>query len=206
MKIENPQNTTFLDLLLNTLLIFVTLFVLSFILISVEKKKDDSTRIIGEFLITMEWDSESNSDIDLWVEDPVGGFVSFRRRETNLSILDRDDLGKRSDKIQTPFGIIQVNDNRELVTLKGFTVGEYIVNAHSYLKSDIDPVKVSIKLEKLNPYQLITVKELTFENSGQEKTAFRFTLDKDGKVTDISTLNRSIIEKQNQIQNEEFQP
>jgi hypothetical protein len=45
---------------------------------------------------------------------------------------------------------------------------------------------VNIRLEKLNPYKLVTVKNVLLENGGDEKTAFRFKVNKDGDVVSVS--------------------
>jgi len=44
----------------------------------------------------------------------------------------------------------------------------------------------------MNPYEFVTIKEIVLEAVGRESTAFRFTLDKDGKVTNLNEDNKRI--------------
>ena len=196
MKRNYHTNLSFLDLLFNTLLCFAALFVLSFVLINPSKKKNN-VKMKAEFMITVTWPSDLDDDVDVYVEDPAGNLVAFMRREEGLMHLDRDDLGRRNDIVNTPFGPIEHKDNREIVTLRGIISGEYVVNVHMYMKrSKAAEVPVTIQLDKINPYSTITIKEAVLKITGDEETAFRFVLDKDGKVTDVNILKKSLIQEQ----------
>jgi len=129
MKRNYHTNMAFLDLLFNTLLCFAALFVLSFILIN-PSKKENNIKAKADFMITVTWNKDLDDDVDTYVEDPVGNLVAFMRREEGLMHLDRDDLGHRNDTINTPNGPIEYKENREIVTLRGFVPGEYVVNVH----------------------------------------------------------------------------
>ena len=59
----------FIDILFNILVGFAFLFIVAFLLIKPEAKREDFDRK-AEFIIVMEWDSERQDDIDLYVEDP----------------------------------------------------------------------------------------------------------------------------------------
>jgi len=107
--------------------------------------------------------------------------------------LDRDDVGWRNDRIRLPDGTVaEVKINREVVSLRGIIPGEYVVNVHMYHMKSNDPTPVTIRLERVNPYEFVTIKELTLEAVGREATAFRFTLDKDGVVTDLNEDEKKI--------------
>ena len=79
--------------------------------------------------------------------------------------------------------------------------GQYIVNAHWYSKSNVtkqlptgevyEPsvtVPVTVKIEKLNPYQLVYVGTKTLDFQGAEATFLRFTLDDEGNVVETNDL------------------
>lgn len=185
-------NTSFLDLLFNTLLGFVALFVLSFAMMNVAKQTKN-IEAKAEFIITVTWPKEFDDDVDTYVEDPDGHLVCFRRREDGLMHLDRDDLGKRNDIVQTPFGPIEYAENREIVTLRGTTMGEYVVNLHMYKKHEVPPVEVTVQVDKVNPFSTICVKKITLTNLGDEVTAVRFTVDRKGLITSISDLPKKIV-------------
>ena len=112
------------------------------------------------------------------------------RRDEGLMHLDRDDLGKRNDTIQTPLGPVTHPENKEIVTLRGFVQGEYIVNVHMYRRTDsADSTEVIVQLDKVNPlFKTIVIKKVLLGLSGDEKTAFRFKLDKDGEVVEVNEL------------------
>ena len=196
MKRNYHTNLSFLDLLFNTLLCFAALFALSFVLIN-PSKKQNNVKMKAEFMITVTWPNDLDDDVDMYVEDPQGNLVAFMRREEGLMHLDRDDLGHRNDTVVTEWGPIEFKDNREIVTVRGTVPGEYVVNVHMYMKrSEAEEVSVTIQLDKINPYSTVMIKEVVLRLSGDEKTAFRFTVDKEGEVTDISNLEKSLLTNQ----------
>ena len=195
MKRNYHTNLAFLDLLCNTLLAFAAFFVLAIVLIN-PTKQENNTETKAEFMVVVEWPSDLDDDVDTYVEDPSGNLVAFMRREEGLMHLDRDDLGHRNDSVLTEFGVIEYTENRELVTLRGIAKGEYIVNVHLYMKrSTATEIPVVIKLEKLNPYKTVTIKRVVLRVTGDEETAFRFTLDNEGKVVDVNELPKKLAVK-----------
>jgi hypothetical protein len=198
MKRNYHTNLAFLDLLFNTLLAFAALFILSIVLINPEKE-ESNIEAKAEFMIIVEWPGDLDDDVDTYVEDPSGNLVAFMRREEGLMHLDRDDIGMGNDSVLTDFGTIEYKENREIVTLRGITRGEYVVNVHMYMKrSDATEIPVVIKLEKLNPYRTVTIKRVVLIKTGDEKTAFRFSLSQKGKVLDINNLSKSLAVKASQ--------
>ena len=196
MKREYHTNLAFLDVLFNTLLCFAALFAMSFILIN-PSKKDNNVVEKGEFVIVMTWPKEMDNDVDIYVEDPEGNLVAFMRREEGLMHLDRDDLGQRNDIVQTQFGEIEYDENREIVTLRGIIPGEYVINVHMYMKREESLLTpITIQLDKINPYSTIMIKRVTLGDSGEEKTAFRFTLNNDGDVVEINELQKTLVQQQ----------
>ena len=190
MNNERYKSTIgFTDLLFNILVGFAFLFIIAFLLIKPEAKKEDFNRR-AEFVVVMEWDHDASGDIDLYVEDPTGKQVSFRYHNHNYMHLDKDDLGSMNDTVVNADGSIStVKINREVVTIRGIIEGEYIINAHYYsLRSydKINPKKpvvtVRVELHKANPYSIMWVGEKEFNHRGQEETFLRFRLDKDGRI------------------------
>ena len=194
MKRNYHTNMAFLDLLFNTLLCFAALFCLAFILIN-PSKKNKTVEAKAEFMITIIWPADMDDDVDTYVEDPEGNLVAFNRREQGLMHLDRDDVGFSSDRIQTSFGVVEYKENREIVSLRGIVPGEYVVNVHMYTKREDKETPVTILLEKINPFKLFTARNVVLVQQGDEKTAFRFTLDDEGKVIDTNDLEKSLTSK-----------
>ena len=198
MNNEKYKSTIgFTDLLFNILVGFAFLFIIAFLLIKPEAKKEDFERR-AEFVVVMEWDNDASGDIDLYVEDPTGKQVSFRYHNHNYMHLDKDDLGAMNDTVVNADGSIStVKINREVVTIRGIIKGEYIINVHYYsLRSydKINPKKsvvtVRVELHKANPYSIMWAGEKTFSHRGQEETFLRFRLDKDGKVLPPFTFEK----------------
>ena len=190
----------FIDLLFNTLVGFVFLFVMAFVLINPIAKKSN-VEINAEFIITMEWPNKSEDDVDLWVRDPLGNTAGFKSKDVGLMSLDRDDLGKANDKVTTSDGkTIIVRNNEEHLTIRGIITGEYIVNVHLYqkkLEKQVNKmngskyyltIPVTITVEKLNPYGVVAIKKIVLLHKGQEITALRFTVTEDGWTTKLNTL------------------
>ena len=192
MKRNYHTSLSFLDLLFNTVLCFAALFALSFILIN-PSKEDKNVEVKAEFIITVTWPNDLNNDVDTYVEDPQGRLVAFMRREEGLMHLDRDDVGKFNYILSTPFGDVEYDENREVVTLRGTVEGEYVVNVHMYMqRSEQQPTPVRIQLDKINPFQIVTVKDVVLGITGSEKTAFRFTVNRDGEVSEINHLPKTL--------------
>jgi len=188
-------STPFLDLIFNMMAVFMCLFALTYIFMSKKIEKDKKITAKAEFIISYTWPSDCSDDVDAYVEDPIGNLVFFRRREEGLMHLDRDDLGSRNDTITLADGTSYVvEENREIITIRGIIPGEYIVNAHMYLKIKRgEETLVKVKLEKLNPeVRTILVKEIILRESGDEATAFRFIIDKAGDVTDTNELEKKL--------------
>ena len=192
MRKNYHTSLSFLDLLFNTVLCFAAPFALSFILIN-PSRQDKNVEVKAEFIITVTWPNDLNNDVDTYVEDPQGRLVAFMRREEGLMHLDRDDVGKFNDILSTPFGDVEYNENREVVTLRGTVEGEYVVNVQMYMqRSGEQETPVRIQLDKINPFQIVTVKDVVLGITGTEETAFRFTVDRDGNVSDISYLPKTL--------------
>ena len=180
----------FIDILFNILVGFAFLFIVAFLLIKPEAKREDFDRK-AEFIVVMEWDKERQDDIDLYVQDPSNTIVHFRNARANFMHLDKDDLGKRNDTIMVNGVEKIVKINREVVTIRGIVPGEYIVNVHYYsdysehanvTRGPMSPLEVKVTVYKVNPYSEVWQGTKTFTRKGQEETFVRFTMDKNGGV------------------------
>ncbi|SVB84640.1 uncharacterized protein METZ01_LOCUS237494 [marine metagenome] len=146
----------FTDLLFNILVGFAFLFIIAFLLIKPEAKKEDFERR-AEFVIIMEWDDDKPDDIDLYVQDPTGNKVSFRTPIMNFMYLDKDDLGYANDVVYNANGTItKVNINREVVTIRGIIPGEYIINAHHYSSRQAEAALSTLSGERRGDSEIIS--------------------------------------------------
>ena len=191
------SNTSFLDILFNTLVGFVLLFIIAFLLISPVKKKKEIEQK-AEYVITITWPGTMSDDIDSWLEDPMEKVMYFREKEVGLMHLDRDDLGKMNDQQFVPgVGMVNYPYNREITTIRGIMPGEYVFNIHLYRKEHKDSsVPVTVILEKLNPQvKLLYSKVITLSDYWEEKTVIRFMLDVDGEITESFFMYKPLVEQ-----------
>ena len=190
---RRSESDPFTDLLFNALLGFTFLFLVAIMFMNPDAKSG----IIdpkAEYILTITWEDNSPDDIDTWVEDPDGKVIWFRSPEADLLHLDRDDRGKLNDTITINGEEIASPLNQEVVTLRGVVKGEYIVNLHYYASETNKPVDVNVRLVKVNPkLEVVYYGTVKMEKSGEEKTAFRFRISTDGKISNINFLPKSLV-------------
>jgi hypothetical protein len=190
---EVSNGDAFTDLLFNALLGFAFMFFISFALI---QKPQDGGKIESkaEFIISAEWEEYHPDDIDLIVEDPQGNIVYFQRQQAGLMHLDRDDRGTLADRIMIDGVEVENPANQEVVTIRGYMEGEYVVNLLYYKSNFIAPLKVKVKVEKINPrLEVVYFNDFFLKKIGDEITAVRFILDDKGNVLDLNQLQKPII-------------
>ena len=181
-------------MLFKALQVIAFLFFIALLAVSPDSKegKIDSK---AEFIITLDWPDNHPDDLDLFVQDPVGNIVWYRRREAGFLTLDRDDRGGANDFIIVNGKKIPSPIREEIVTVRGIVPGEYTVNVSHFQATTGRPVAASVKVQKLNPTaQVIFDNKLMLDHSGDEKTALRFRLDTEGKVIDVQQRPKSLLE------------
>ena len=187
------RSDPFTDLLFNALLGFTFLFLVAIMFMNPEAKSG----IIdpkAEYILTITWEDFSPDDIDIWVEDPEGQIVWFRTPEAGLLHLDRDDRGLVNDTITINGEEVQNPLNQEVVTLRGVVKGEYVVNLHYYASETGKPVDVNVRLAKVNPkLEVVYYGTVNMEKKGDEITAVRFSIGRNGDVFGINFLPKQLV-------------
>jgi hypothetical protein len=183
-----------LDLLFNTLVGFVFLFIIAFMLINPSIKKAD-IKTKAEFVITVTWDDRSRDDVDTWLLDPAGNVLHFRQKDVGLAHLDRDDLGKINDTLTLDDGRqVVYPHNQELTTIRGFLTGEWVLNVHMYSKRDANPTLVEVRIDKLNPkVETIFYKEIMMKSRWEEVTIARFVMTNQGDIISWDDLPKKLL-------------
>lgn len=187
-RASHNDSVPMLDILFNTLLAFVFLFMIAFMLINPPNNKKIDPK--AEVMIVLEWNEKSFDDIDLWALLPNDKAVGFRSREQDGAHLERDDLGIVNDYVMTEKGTKYNYLNREVIVLRETMNGRYVVNVHYYRNNeysypDLDaedksPIKCKITIIKLNPqYTEVYRGEVMIEKVGQELTAVQFDINGD---------------------------
>jgi hypothetical protein len=190
---EDSSGDAFTDLLFNALLGFAFMFFISFALIQ-SPQDGGNIQSKAEFIISAEWEDYHPDDIDLVVEDPRGNIVYFQKQQAGLMHLDRDDRGTLADRIVIDGVELENPSNQEVVTIRGFMAGEYVVNLLYYKSNFVIPLKVKVKIEKINPkLEVVFFGDYFLKKTGEEITAVRFLLDNKGNVVDLNQLQKPII-------------
>jgi len=178
----------FIDLLFNTLLGFTFLFLVTVLFVNPDARKG-RVDLKAEYIISATWPDDLADDIDLWVRDPIGNTVSYLQKDAGWLHLDRDDRGEINDTIEVEGREVVYPINQEVVTIRGVLTGEYVVNLYYYTAASREPVEVLVKGEKVNPtLQTVFAEKLALGEQDSERTAVRFTLDEDGRLTDLNKL------------------
>lgn len=185
----------FSDLLFNTLLVFVLLFAVALVAMN-PKARTGVIDAKAEFIITVNWPDMNPNDVDTWVQDPAGNLVWFRSREAGMMHLDRDDRGMANDTIVIDGQQVVNPLNQEVVTIRGFAAGEYTVNLHYYDTRDGAPVTANVSVVKVNPKaSVVFYGGVALARKGDEATAVRFTVGRDGSVSGVNTLPKTLVER-----------
>ncbi|MGH8119028.1 MAG: hypothetical protein ACRESK_00265 [Gammaproteobacteria bacterium] len=147
----------------------------------------------AEYIITVTWPDNNPNDIDTWVEEPDGNLVWFQTKEAGLIHLDRDDRGNVNDVLTINGQTILNPLNQEVVTIRGTVVGEYVINIFYYASEDNKPVDVKVRVDKVNPQlEVVYYDTMTMEKVGDEKTAVRFTIDINGGLVNVNSVEKKL--------------
>jgi len=193
---REPEVDPFYDMLFNMLIAFVFCFIIALLAMNPKALKIGDIPSKAEYIITVGWPDRNPNDIDTWVQDPGGNLVWFRTREAGLMVLDRDDRGDANDAILINGQRIVNPFRQEVVTLRGIVPGEFTVNVQYYQSRDGQPVDVNVSIIKVNPRaEVVFYGQLKLARQGDEATAARFTIQPDGKVVNVNTLPKSLVQR-----------
>lgn len=165
------------------------LVLLLFALVKLATYQPAAVKTAGVYAVVVSWPGARNDDVDSYVQDPAGEIVYFSNPSAGLMHLEHDDLGRRISGNQSFHGETRraTGPNEERVILRGTLPGEYVANVHLYRKAGLAPVPVTVTLWTLRGRDSqVTTTRLLLQREGDEKTAFRFTLDQAGAVTSTS--------------------
>ena len=181
-------------ILFKALQVVAFLFFIAFLALS-QQKDTGKIDTKAEFFVSMTWPDNHPDDFDLFVQDPLGNVVWYRRRDIGFLTLERDNRGGANNFISVGGEKILSPSRQELVSIRGIVAGEYTVNVYHFSARTGLPVPVTVTVEKLNPHVTVIAKEtLNVDKERFEKTAVRFTLDAKGKIVSTSRVDRSILQ------------
>jgi hypothetical protein len=146
----------------------------------------------GNVVIEMIWPADMDADVDLWVRAPGDLPVGYSNKGSAIVNLLRDDLGHYNDLTDI---------NYEVTYSRGIVAGEWIVNVHAF-RNDVNnppPIPVSVVISVKKPTDdrpnQVYEKEVVLHRLGQELTAVRFKLTREGDLVrgSINDLQYSLI-------------
>lgn len=198
-KRNHSHDTAMNDMLSNIALGFIMLFIIAVILMNPITKRNDVPSK-NEVMIIMSWDTESNDDVDLWIQHENDPPVGFSNKNSGFVNLDRDDLGQSNDTAIIDGKPVINKINRETINIRGILPGNYYVMAQMYSRRDRHggPTIVTVTVIDVNPYREAYTMTVEMNNTGDFARFPGFTLDADGNITDIFSHNRSVIGRRNE--------
>ena len=175
---DQGHDTVFRDVIFLALAGFVAVVLLLLPHLHPPKEAEAAIRSPGNVIVEIRWPDEIDADIDLWVEAPGDTPVGYSNKGGTIFNLLRDDLGHRGDSTEL---------NYEISYSRGVPAGEYTVNVHFYRNSGgyvsiPVTISVSVKAKSNESARRVLATELLLENEGEERTAFRFSLDDKGRL------------------------
>jgi uncharacterized protein YfaP (DUF2135 family) len=141
----------------------------------------------GNYAVVITWPS-GKDDVDLYVRDPRGGVSYFRDPQVDQMQLEHDDLGTAT----TGYGRRILNQERTV--LRTATPGQWIANVRLFGRArGTAPIPVTVALWDLRAQDHLVYSDMrSLMKTGDERTAFRFTIGRAGDVTGISHEPRSL--------------
>ena len=179
---DDGTNTVFRDVIFLALAGFVAMVLLLLPHLNPPATAHEGLPAPGNVIVEISWPKEIDADVDLWVQAPGDTPVGYSNKGGLLFNLLRDDLGGQSDV---------TNINYEVSYSRGIAAGEYTVNVHLYRDlSGLLPLPVTVSVSVKSSPQVSAKRvlhtKLLLAHQGQEITAFRFELDKNGKLIPAS--------------------
>jgi len=186
---DDTENMVFRDLIMLTLLGFVTMVVLMIPHLN-PPTAQAATRPPGNIVVEARWHDGLRSDVDLWVQSPGDRPVGYSRKSGAVFDLLRDDLGATLDSTDL---------NYEFAFSRGAPAGDYTVNLHLYdPKQEKLPVQVEVTVSIRQPdtgrLTKIVKRKVALSRRGQEITVARFRLDGQARVIpgSLNTLPKTL--------------
>lgn len=163
-----------------------SLFLVALVQMAPPTRHASALRTQGEYAVVLTWPKKCDMDLDEYVREPTGEVVYFRHLNGSTVHLEHDDLGRTSG--------YQGQSNFERAIVRSIQPGEYTINAHIYQPNDCSSTIAKVELWRLRGQdRLIASRRLRMHGLGDEKTAMRFSLRRDGSVYGVNHLSRSLV-------------
>ena len=144
----------------------------------------------GAYAVVITWPKGQN-DVDLLVRDPEGAVSYFAKAQADHMQLEHDDRGTAAT------GYTHSNQNEERTVLRSASSGGWVANILLYAREQGSaPIPVVVALWDLRSSDRLVYRDTRqLKHTGDERTAFRFTIDHAGNVAGISHPTVSLASK-----------
>jgi hypothetical protein len=165
---------------------FLSCLLVVFVAVALTSRPPE-VKTYGSYAVVVTWPKTKN-DVDLYVRDPQGGISYFGNAQVDQMQLEHDDLGRG----RTSYA--GASDNQERTVLRGATPGQWVANVSLFARRQGSaPIPVAVTLWDLRSEDRIAyTHRVQLTNTGDERTAFRFTIDRGGNVARISHIPMSL--------------
>lgn len=182
--VDDTEGTVFRDLIMLTLLGFVTMVILMIPHLN-PPTEAATARPPGNIVVEARWAVGADADVDLWVKGPDDAPVGYSRKSGTVFDLLRDDLGRSRDA---------TDQNFEFAYSRGAPAGAYAVNLHLYDPNQTPlPVEVTVEVSARDSatgrLTRIDRHRVRLTRRGEEITVVRFRLDGQGGLV-AGSVNR----------------
>ncbi len=135
----------------------------------------------GAYAVVITWPKGDN-DVDLFVRDPEGAVSYFAKAQADQMQLEHDDRGTAAT------AYTHTNQNQERTVLRSASPGQWVANVLLYSRSQGSaPIPVLVTLWDLRSEDRVAYTDMRqLTRTGDERTAFGFTIDHTGSVSGIS--------------------
>jgi hypothetical protein len=159
---------------------FLSCLVVVFVAVALTSRPPQ-VKTYGSYAVVVTWPKTKN-DVDLYVRDPQGGISYFGKAQVDQMQLEHDDLGRGRTSYAGS------KENQERTVVRTATPGQWIANVSLFARHQgSTPIPVAVKLWDLrHEDRVVYAKTVQLQNTGDERTAFRFMINQGGDVTAIS--------------------
>jgi len=177
-----------LDLYATMLGVITYLFIVA--VVQVHPAAKPGVALKAEYLVQLTWPSGARDDLDLHLLMPDDRQLNFREHEVGWCVLDHDDIGTNGVYVDFATGQTRALEHREVATVRALVPGRYVANVHVYRRAEGTdsatlqlPYPARVTLTRLNPrVEELAAVDVPLERTGEQKTAFAFTVAEDGAV------------------------
>lgn len=144
----------------------------------------------AEYLLTVEWSTGPDADVDIWLQTPRKQPVFFNSRQVGCSTLDQDNKGWGDSIIHLPDGsVTKVRAIKETIALRCIEPGHYDLAVNLFGFSNHEgspglPIPAHVEITGLNP-EVTTVfsKDISLTYQKQTTNVASFDMSANGVMT-----------------------